>query len=64
MNLLTAVLACVMAFYNCSKGLNGSSAMNFVMAALWLAIGIVYTVRYVKERKQAKKNKELREREG
>lgn len=63
MHMFYAVLAYAMAVYNCYKALNGVTVMNYVMAALWLAIGIVFTVRHVKELKKAKKRKELRERE-
>lgn len=63
MNLFYAVLAYVMAVYNCRQALNGMNTMNFVMAALWLAIGIAFTVRHVKELKKAKKKKEMRQQE-
>ena len=58
-----AVLAFVMALFNLSRGMNPVNVMNLGLGALWLTIGIVFTVKYLKERKKAKKRKELRERE-
>ena len=63
MNLFYAVLAYVMAVYNLSKGLNGPAVTNLVMGGLWLIIGIVFTVKHVKEIKKAKNRRKERERE-
>lgn len=63
MHMFYAVLAYAMAVYNFYKALNGMSVMNYALAAMWLVIGIVFTVRHVKEMKKAKRKKELRERE-
>ena len=63
MNLFYAVLAYVMTGFNLFRGLNSLDVMHFVMAGLWLTIGIVFTVKHIKELKKAKRRKELRERE-
>lgn len=63
MNMFYAVLACVMAVFNLSRGLNGMNAMNLTMGVLWLVIGIVFAWKHVKELKKAKKREELRQRE-
>ena len=63
MNMFYAVLAYVMAVYNLSKGLNLPDMTNLVMGVLWLIIGIVFTVKHVKEVKKAKNRKRERERE-
>lgn len=63
MNLFYAVLSLVMVVYNCMQALRGGDVMNYVLAAMWLAIGIFCTVKHVKERKKAKKKKEMRQRE-
>lgn len=63
MNLFYAVLSLVMVVYNCMQALRGSDTMNYVLAAMWLAIGIFCTVKHLKERKKAKKRNQMRERE-
>ena len=58
MHLFYAVLAFVMALNNGLKGIRSGSIMHFVMAAMWLAIGIVFTVKHFKAKKNAKKKRE------
>nr|MBQ8244956.1 hypothetical protein [Oscillospiraceae bacterium] len=61
MNLFYAVLAYGMGVFNLIRCVNGSNVMNLVMAALWLIIGIVFTVKHGKEIKKAKWKKQQRE---
>ena len=61
MNLFYAVLAFVMAVFNLFRGMRGPSVMNLAMGALWLVIGIVFTVKHVKDAKRAKNKKRERE---
>ena len=63
MNLFYAVLSFVMVLYNYRQASGGMNVMNYVLAAMWLAIGIFCTVRYLKDRKKAKERKETRQRE-
>ena len=58
MHLFYAVLALVMAFNNLMKGIHSGSPMHYVMAAMWLAIGVVFTAKHFKAKKNAKKKKE------
>ncbi len=63
MSMFYAVLAYVMAVFNLSRGVDPVNVMNLVMGALWLIIGVVFTVKYFQDRKKAKKRKEMRQRE-
>ncbi len=63
MHLFYAILAYVMTGFNLFRGLSSLDMMHFIMAALWLTIGVVFTVKHIKELKKAKRRKELRERE-
>ena len=63
MNMFYAVLAYVMTVFNLFRGLNSMDVMHFVMAGLWLTIGIVFTAKHVKAIKKAKWKKEQREKE-
>ena len=58
MHMFYAVLAFVMTVFNVSRGLNPVNVMNLVMAALWLAIGIVFTAKHLKDRKKEQKKRE------
>ena len=63
MNLFYAVLSYVMVIYNFMQAFRGGDVMNYVLAAMWLAIGIFCTVKHLKERKKAKKRNQMRQRE-
>lgn len=63
MNLFYAVLSYVMVIYNFMQALRGGDVMNYILAAIWLAIGIFCTVKHVKERKKTKMRNQMRQRE-
>lgn len=54
MTLLYVILNYVMAVSNLYRGLNEMNTMSYVFAVLWLCLGIIYTVKYFKEKKQQK----------
>ncbi len=63
MNLFYAVLAYVMAIYNVRQAMTGMDTMNYVLAAMWLAIGIFCTVKHLQDRKKNKKKQEMKQQE-
>lgn len=54
MNLLYAIICYAMAAFNLYRGLNWMNMMNFIFAALWLCIGVFYTVKYCKNKAKEK----------
>ena len=63
MQMFYGALALVMAFRNFMKGLNTGSPMHFLMAAMWLAIGVVFTAKHIKDKKKADKRKQKQNKE-
>lgn len=55
MTLYYALLTYFMAAFNLYRGVNSGVTMNFIMALLWLGIGIFYTVKYIKQKKKSKR---------
>jgi positive regulator of sigma E activity len=61
-NLFYTALSLAMVIYNLIQALNGSDVMNYILAAMWLAIGIFCAMKHVKDKKKAKKKQQMRQR--
>lgn len=64
MNLFYGLLALGMAAYNLIRGLQPLDWGNLLMAALWLVIGVGYTLRHRKEKKMAMEKQQRRKEEA